>query len=621
MKKKILFAVALYFAVLVSAPVFSGDPSGKKSCSKPCAKQTAMKGKKECTGEMTQVQFFDAVRAGKVGVVKAALEKDAKWVDVKNNKGFMAIHWAAGSKNKKMLNLFLEKGQDINAENSNGGTPIFLAVRNNACIDFVNYMVEKGAVLNTANNDGYTPLHYASLKGNTPVINACINSGIDVNTASTNYQVTPLHWAVWSDSVSAVKTLIMKGAKVNAVNTRGYTPLMGAVQAKSPMKAKVLLKNQADINKINKQEVNALFLAVSYGNPKIVGMLIHKGGNINVKHAQTGATPLHIASQKGYNTIAQKLIENGADVNATDNNKHTPNHYASMLEYKNLSAMLVSSGAKPVKIKNQQSTPFVLASYSQPEASNVWHLGHAGWAVKSGNNLLVFDYYQRGFQAEEPSLANGNINPEEIKDMNVYVFVTHDHGDHHDKAIYAWDEKIENITYVYGFNAAKSKLGEKTANVKSVCMKPHATQTIDKLKVSTLKSNDSGVGFLVNVNGTKIYHGGDHAARNANLMEGYTKEIDYIAEKADNKVDIAFLSVVGCGAWKEEPIQQGFVYTIEKLNPEFVFPQHAGDNYSRYEKFNKIAKEHKAKTKVMAAEYKGMRFDVEGDVQLSSNIE
>ena len=41
----------------------------------------------------------------------------------------------------------------------------------------------------------------------------------------------------------------------------------------------------------------------------------------------------------------------------------------------------------------------------------VWYLGHSGWAVKTRNHLLVFDYWKSDAAPDEPALANGAIQP------------------------------------------------------------------------------------------------------------------------------------------------------------------------------------------------------------------
>jgi hypothetical protein len=84
----------------------------------------------------------------------------------------------------------------------------------------------------------------------------------------------------------------------------------------------------------------------------------------------------------------------------------------------------------------------------------IWYLSHCGYAVKTKSALLIFDYWEKGRDGENEdnphsfSLANGRINPEEIKELYVYVFVTHAHQDHYDRVIFEWESKIKNISYI-----------------------------------------------------------------------------------------------------------------------------------------------------------------------------
>jgi L-ascorbate metabolism protein UlaG (beta-lactamase superfamily) len=80
--------------------------------------------------------------------------------------------------------------------------------------------------------------------------------------------------------------------------------------------------------------------------------------------------------------------------------------------------------------------------------AEMWYLGHCGWAIRTKNHLMIFDYFPNRTNPTEPSLANGRINPEELKNLNVEVFVTHDHRDHYDSSIYFWQPTVKDMTYI-----------------------------------------------------------------------------------------------------------------------------------------------------------------------------
>jgi L-ascorbate metabolism protein UlaG (beta-lactamase superfamily) len=83
-------------------------------------------------------------------------------------------------------------------------------------------------------------------------------------------------------------------------------------------------------------------------------------------------------------------------------------------------------------------SPYLKEALNDGEAY-IWYLGHTGWAVKTKNHLLIFDYVwvpRSSDIPENPSLSDGYIDPAEIKDCSVFVFVSHSHGDHFDPAIF-----------------------------------------------------------------------------------------------------------------------------------------------------------------------------------------
>jgi hypothetical protein len=79
--------------------------------------------------------------------------------------------------------------------------------------------------------------------------------------------------------------------------------------------------------------------------------------------------------------------------------------------------------------------------------AQIWYLGHSGWAVRTQNHFLIFDYWEamktmppgEAFvPPDDASLATGYIVPSEIADQNVIVFVSHAHSDHFDPVVLTW---------------------------------------------------------------------------------------------------------------------------------------------------------------------------------------
>lgn len=206
----------------------------------------------------------------------------------------------------------------------------------------------------------------------------------------------------------------------------------------------------------------------------------------------------------------------------------------------------------------------------------VYYLGHSGWAVKTKSHFLIFDYFEMNRDNIEKVLANGYIDPCEIKGENVFVFVSHKHQDHYDKKIKEWKSIIPDITYICGWYSKGSDF---------IGIPPHTDTVVGDICISTLKSTDEGSGFLVDVDGLKIYHGGDHANWEDNDPElSYFNEIDYIAGKC-SKADIAFIPVTTFSGMRPKCMTHGALYSLEKLKPGAVFPMHGNNREYLYKDF------------------------------------
>jgi L-ascorbate metabolism protein UlaG (beta-lactamase superfamily) len=152
-------------------------------------------------------------------------------------------------------------------------------------------------------------------------------------------------------------------------------------------------------------------------------------------------------------------------------------------------------------------------AYKAPAAGGavIWYLGHCGYAVRTRNHFLVFDYQEKqdGRQSRsrpaQPSLANGWIEPGEIKNLRVRVFVSHSHDDHYDPIIFTWKDTVANIAYFFGWKAANDPSYQYLVG-------PRAELKSAGLEIATINSHHSGVpevAWLIKVDGLVVYHNGD----------------------------------------------------------------------------------------------------------------
>jgi L-ascorbate metabolism protein UlaG (beta-lactamase superfamily) len=339
-----------------------------------------------------------------------------------------------------------------------------------------------------------------------------------------------------------------------------------------------LLEKGAETDVAGDDGVTPLILTVREGHSEAAALLIDAGAEVNAAEKQRGWTALHLASACGYSDIAGRLMDAGADVDLKDNGGMTPVYFASKYGNRSSADCLKAHGCKPVKCEKNFGSCNQLTNTMKNGEAYVWYLGHSGWAVRTKNRLLVFDCWENGRKPDEPSISNGYIVPDEVAGLNVAVFATHTHGDHYSKHILEWKDMIEGVDYIMGFQC--DDLDD------YVYAPPRESLELEGMKISTIESNDSGVGFLVEVDGVTIFHAGDHANRQRDFSGPYTAEIDYLADGFDS-IDLAFLPVSGCGFGDQEAVKKGVFYALEKLDPAVFFPMHNGKHPTRYEEYRK----------------------------------
>ena len=214
--------------------------------------------------------------------------------------------------------------------------------------------------------------------------------------------------------------------------------------------------------------------------------------------------------------------------------------------------------------------------------ATIWYLGHCGFAVKTATKLLVFDYVKKPMPRgapvpqppAQPALSNGWINPEEIKDLDVVVFVSHNHSDHYDEVIRTWEKTVKKIQYVFGWDVGAGP------NVHSLPA-PRASAKFDGLEIETVNSHHSGVpesAFLVKVDGLTLFHTGDYVGRMGDFNttpSNVPADMDYLRTKYKT-VDFLFLDAF---------VADYYVQVLKSLKPGAVFAMHYGGREEKYPEF------------------------------------
>lgn len=544
----------------------------------------------------------NAAIKGYFDIVKILVEKGSD-VNYKDDNDVTPLHFACMSGNYELVKYLIDKGANVRAVSKAGREPIFEAAWGGN-LEMLKFLESKGADLKGINSNGNTPLHFASRNGSKELIEYILSKGYDINQKN-NAGQAPIVWAVAGNSPEVIGFLIDKGAEIapeecmtgNSCSIDGTTILHQAMYANNPEIVKLLIKRKAPLNVIDSNGSTPLMIAVNRGSDDIAQLLLDNGADPDIKDTAYGRTALHIAASKGYDKIAAALISKGAGLNITDNKGQTPLYSALYHGNDQITKLLIQNKAENKVINDLQKGLEV-----NPGEAKIFYLGHSGWAIKTKNHLLVFDYWddENAAKAGNPNINNGFLVPEDLKNENVIIFISHDHGDHYTPAMFGWKNKFDNIKFVTGFDP---KMNVKDLNI--VEARKHIE--IDGVDITTIPSTDTGVGFLVKTDGMTILHPGDHANMDRELKGPYVTEIDYLAGLT-NKVDIAFFPVSGCNFRDQVALKSGVKYAVGKLNPSVVFPMHAGNHEANLLKFKEESITDGVKANFYCAEFKGDRF-------------
>ncbi|MCK5127266.1 MAG: ankyrin repeat domain-containing protein [candidate division Zixibacteria bacterium] len=514
------------------------------------------------------------------------------------------IFWAANAGNVEVISYLLENRVKADYEMPNGWTPLHNAARSGH-IDAVRLLVENGAQITKPDNDGNTPFNSSVERGDIEVVTFFLENGADANSTNSD-NMSALHWAALRGNLELAQMFIERGADVNVVDSFGTTPLTRAAHTGNIEIAKMLIEKGADVNFRDEDDKTPIMATIKLGNIDLVRLLLDNGATVNHKDNNFGRSELHQAAIKGYGEIVNLLIAKGADIGAVDNDDQRPLYYANRYGHNSIAKTLENNNGKTVKNSKYSLKSSILKKTLAHGDAVIWYLGHCGFAIKTSDHLLIFDYWNRGNIPDEPGLANGRINPEELKGQNVFVFVTHEHRDHFDTSIFDWRSELDNVTYIYGFKPEQLMQYRDSGYTGPAYefVGPHDEKTIGGLKISTIEANDAGVGFYVEVDGVNLYHAGDHAGWRNGEREQYLTEIDYLTKRV-GEIDFAFINVTGCHVGDTAALAESVSYALEKLKPKYWFPTHGLDREHEYLPFTQKTDIARHKSKPICTENRG----------------
>ena len=137
------------------------------------------------------------------------------------------------------------------------------------------------------------------------------------------------------------------------------------------------------------------------------------------------------------------------------------------------------------------------------------YIFHSGFELETEQSILVFDYWMDPSGVMDGVLRSGKP---------MYVFSSHFHEDHFNRDIFEWKKQKDAVTYILSKDILRHRRASREEA--DVWLAKGATWADERLTVKALGSTDSGVSWIVETEGKRIFHAGDLCNWYARFLPG-----------------------------------------------------------------------------------------------------
>ncbi len=219
-----------------------------------------------------------AAAGGHLALARWLVENGAQ-ANVRNQIGVTALQRALMQGHREMVSLLKKYGAEERSQTISRGTgltyapgSLLQAVREGN-LNGLKQSLARGADVNSRNTEGWTPLMIAVHLGHQEIVRALLQHEPSQVSARNHHGWTPLRFAVEMGDAETLRMLLAAGAEVDTPDHDGTTALMQAAGEGNLECLEILLAAGADCRARNKRGETASHIAARQGFERVVKRL------------------------------------------------------------------------------------------------------------------------------------------------------------------------------------------------------------------------------------------------------------------------------------------------------------------------------------------------------------
>ena len=200
---------------------------------------------------------------------------------------------------------------------------------------------------------------------------------------------------------------------------------------------------------------------------------------------------------------------------------------------------------------------------------NITYIHHSGFLVETPGFYYLFDY------------ESGDL-PVLNRSKPIFVLSSHGHGDHYNPQVFSLlaDAGMERVRAILSDDITPP------SGIDTLSVSPQQTYSLgDGQQLTTFRSTDLGVAFLIEDGEARFYHAGDlhdwvwegePEDWNAAMTRDYRRQLELLALHLQNRpLDAAFVVL---DPRQEADAFRGLCYFLENIPAKQVYPMHYWGN-------------------------------------------